>query len=65
MDTETKYYYCECDPHGDNAWCTRPCCRSPSQRREEAERIVEEARQARLAREQELAAMTKTGETST
>jgi len=53
MDTETKYYYCECDPHGDNAWCTRPCCRSPSQRREEAERIVEEARRIRLAREQE------------
>lgn len=22
-------YHCECDPHGDNAKCDRPCCKPP------------------------------------
>lgn len=46
-----QMYYCECDPHGDNAMCDRPCCRTSEQRRLEAEAIVAAARQVRLDRE--------------
>lgn len=47
-----QMYYCECDPHGDNAMCDRPCCRTSEERRLEAKAIVLAARQARLEREQ-------------
>ena len=45
---ERKLYYCECDPHGD-AVCDLPCARSATERKAEADAIVEAARQARLA----------------
>jgi hypothetical protein len=47
-----QLHYCECDPHGDNAMCDRPCCRTSEERRLEAKAIVLAARQARLEREQ-------------
>lgn len=44
-------YHCECDPHGDNAKCDRPCCRSQDQRKAEIENILEQARRAQLKKE--------------
>lgn len=43
---ERKLYYCECDPHGDSV-CDRPCTRSATERKAEADAIVAEARHAR------------------
>ncbi len=48
MIMERKLYYCECDPHGDSE-CDRPCARSATERKAEADALVEAARQARLA----------------
>lgn len=37
-------HHCECDPHGDNAKCDRPCARSAEERKREAEALIAEAR---------------------
>lgn len=42
-------YYCECDPHGDNAKCDRPCAKPAHVRAAEAAEIVHAAREQRIA----------------
>lgn len=42
-------YYCECDPHGDNAKCDRPCAKPAHVRAAEAVEIVRAAREQRIA----------------
>lgn len=37
-------YHCECDPHGDNARCDRPCAKPRHVSAAEAAAIVEKAR---------------------
>ena len=44
-------YHCECDPHGDNAKCDRPCAKSAMKQAEDAARIVRTARYQRLFNE--------------
>jgi len=44
-------YYCECDPHGGNVKCDRPCLMSSQERAVAAAEIVVAAREKRIAAE--------------
>lgn len=35
----SKLYHCECDPHGDNARCDRPCARPNHERQLNQHRV--------------------------
>ena len=46
----SELYYCECDPHGDNAKCDRPCARPNHERQLYGHRISMKEPSARQMR---------------